>query len=248
MSVRWVTAFVDLPVPAVASGVAFWQQVTGSALSPWRGKQDEFATLLPPDGTPYLRVQKMYDGPGGVHLDLHVDDVRAAADGAVARGASLVHAEEGWVVLTSPGGLGLCLVGLHGHPTPPAPVAWPQGHRSLVDQVCLDIPAGRFEAERDFWAGLTGWQWRDEDSPEFERLLRPDGQALHLLLQRLDDEAGRVRAHLDLAGDDRQAEVERHLALGAAEVRRTPGWVTLRGPAGDEYCVTSRHPDTSLHD
>jgi len=55
---------------------------------------------------------------------------------------------------------------------------------------------------------------------------------------------------ISIAGDptDRftrqlDAEVERHVGLGASVVRRVPGdWTTLRDPAGREYCVTGRAP------
>jgi hypothetical protein len=48
--------------------------------------------------------------------------------------------------------------------------------------------------------------------------------------------------HLDLACDDAPAEVTRHVGLGAAVVRVTEQWTTLRDPAGREYCVTGRRP------
>jgi hypothetical protein len=63
------------------------------------------------------------------------------------------------------------------------------------------------------------------------------------LLQRLDDEQSVVVGHLDLGADDHLAETERHLALGATEVRRTPHWVTLRDPSGRPYCVTPHSVD-----
>ena len=51
-----------------------------------------------------------------------------------------------------------------------------------------------------------------------------------------------MRAHLDLAADDRDAEVARHLALGATEVARARGWTVLTDPVGTTYCVTRRTP------
>jgi len=66
---------------------------------------------------------------------------------------------------------------------------------------------------------------------------------LRLLLQRLgrgDDTA--VRGHLDLACDDVEAEVQRHLTLGARVVRRTPIWVTLEDPAGPLLLRHSAQP------
>jgi len=70
--VRWLTVFLDFPAGSFGTGVAFWREVTGSALSPFRGAAAEFATLLPPTGDAYLRVQRTADGSGGHHLDLHV--------------------------------------------------------------------------------------------------------------------------------------------------------------------------------
>lgn len=58
--------------------------------------------------------------------------------------------------------------------------------------------------------------------------------------------SGPARVHLDLATDDRDAEVDRHQALGAEPVRRTQWWTTLVDPAGLAYCVTARDPETGL--
>lgn len=245
MTVRWLTAFLDLPASSAAAATDFWLAVTGSSLSPRRGVFDEFATLLPPDGDAYLRVQTVTGGPGGCHLDLHVDDVDTGAMRALEAGATIDLAQIGLVVLRSPGGFPWCLVGHHGEARRPAPVSW-GAHRSLVDQVCLDIAPDAYDEEARFWARLTGWERRTGSRPEFEYLVRPEGMPLRLLLQRLEHEpaVARCAAHLDLATDDVGAEVRRHLGLGAAEVRRTPDWVTLRDPAGREYCVTRRSPDT----
>jgi hypothetical protein len=64
----WVTIFLDFPGDAFEAGVAFWREVTGYGLSSSRGEAGEFATLLPPDGDAYLRVQRIFDGAGGCHL------------------------------------------------------------------------------------------------------------------------------------------------------------------------------------
>jgi Glyoxalase-like domain len=62
------------------------------------------------------------------------------------------------------------------------------------------------------------------------------------MLQRLDDGDGPVRMHLDLASENRDAEVERHEGLGGRVVRRTEQWTTLLDPSGRAYCVTRRNP------
>jgi hypothetical protein len=237
--VQWLTAILDTPAERAAEAESFWCSVTGQTLSPRRGQREEFATLEPADGDAFLRVQTVLQSPpGGMHLDLHTEDVDAFATRAEALGASTSYHERGYVVGGSPGGMTFCVVGPHGTRRPPAR-RWPGG-RSAVDQVCLDIPPDRFDAECAFWAELTGWPLQGDPHAEFARLLVPDGMSLKVLLQRLDDPQYVVTAHLDLAGDDRDAEVGRHLELGAAVVRRTDGWTTLRDPAGRAYCVTRR--------
>jgi hypothetical protein len=150
-------------------------------------------------------------------------------------------------VLRSPGGFAFCLVheGLEGRA---GPARWPGGHASILDQVCLDIPPDAYTDECGFWSALTGWEQRRSASrPEFGYLVRPEGVPIRLLLQRLDAGAGAVRGHVDLACDDRSAEVARHVALGAT-VLGDPGggWTVLRDPAGMPYCVTDRDPRTGL--
>jgi len=229
MRVRWVTGFLDTP-----SRVAepFWQAVTGSRLSARRGPGGEFATLVPTGGDAYLRVQVVGDGPARAHLDMHVDDVPAQAGRAVALGAVVVLDDGELVVLRSPAGLLFCLVPWSGEAVRPA------GGRSLVDQMCLDVPVGAFDAEADFWAAMTGWPRRAGSLPEFDFLVRPDGMPLRLLLQRVGGTTAGM--HIDLACTDRAAEVAWHRELGAEVVGGYERWTTLRDPAGRAYCITDR--------
>lgn len=246
---RWLTAFLDLPERGYDAGVAFWEDVTGYRRSAPRGVEGEFATLVPPEGDPHLRVQRRRLGHGRVHLDVHVDDPQAAADEALAAGAALgVRHPLGYVVMTSPGGLPFCLVG-HPGTVPAAPADWGDGLVSAVDQVCLDVPAVHLDAETAFWERLTGWPGRAlTRHPEFRRLLRPPDQPLHLLLQRLGEPDGTTRAHLDLSTTDRAREVARHEALGAEVVEVLAGWTVLRDPSGTSYCVTDRKPGAPVLD
>ena len=238
----WVSAFLDLAPGTFDRGVAFWQGVTGYGLSARRGDAGEFATLLPPQGDDYLRVQALAEGDGGIHLDLHVTAPAVAAEAAVELGGHvLMRHESGYVVVRSPGGLVCCFV-RHLARVRPTPATWPDGHRSMVDQVCLDVPPSAYAAEVGFWQGLTGWDLAEVDEREFERLQPPDEQPLRFLVQRLDDEQPAVTAHLDLATDDRDAEVARHVALGASVATHHDGWTVLTDPVGASYCVTRRPP------
>ena len=241
----WMSAFLDLAPDEFDRDVAFWQGVTGYGLSATRGARQEFATLVPPDGDDFLRVQRLGAGASRIHLDLHVEDPQAEADRAASLGATVTTRHElGYVVMASPGGFTFCFV-RHRSSIPPRPATWPGGHRSLVDQVCLDLPQRRHETELTFWRDLTGWEL-ESVSREFHRLRRPDGMPLHLLLQRLDDADGRVGAHLDIATTDRAAETRRHEELGARVLRLHDWWTVLTTPAGSAYCITDRAPGTRV--
>lgn len=243
-SIRWMTAFLDTETDRVALAEEFWAAVTGYSLSRRRGRAHEFATLVPSKGDPHLKVQRVrQSSPGGLHLDLHTDDVAGLADRAESLGASASYQEEGYVVCGSPGGMTFCLVD---HPaserTPPT--RWPGG-ASLVDQVCLDIPPSMWETECRFWSDLTGWELVDRDpTDEFARLRRDEAMTLQILLQRLDDEASVVVGHLDICSDDLGAEVRRHQELGAVVIGQYEWWTVLRDPSGRAYCITARPATT----
>ncbi|WP_183093627.1 VOC family protein [Nocardioides stalactiti] len=244
MTPYWITAFLDFAAGGFDEGVRFWSAVTSFDVSPRRGQAGEFATLLPDDGDPFLRVQRLAEGPDRIHLDLHVGDPRRAADRAIGLGAQEV-ADHGYVVLRSPGGLTFCFVS-HEAATRPGPTSWPAG-ASLVDQVCLDVPATAYQGESVFWRDLTGWEERRSAvSTDFHSLARPDGHPLRLLLQRLGEQTGEVRAHLDWSTTDRSAETERHVALGARVEVVHSVWTVLTDPNGRRYCLTDRDPETGM--
>lgn len=226
MQTAWITAFVDVPASRYAAAAKFWAGVTGSTVSASRGADGEFATFLPPDGDAYLRLQRIGSGPAGIHLDLH-------------------HPDRDFEPSRSPGGLPYCLnEGEQG--TRPLPRIWAGGQASLVDQVCVDVPPDRYDEECAFWAEQTGWELAPTSAPYMTQLVRPEGMPLRVLLQRLDDGDGPVRAHLDLATTDRAAETDRHRDLGARVEATKQRWTVLRDPGGALYCITDRDPYTGL--
>jgi len=249
MSIRWLTIFLDFPAGSFDAGVAFWREVTGYGLSAARGADGEFATLLPPSGDAYLRVQRLGDGPGGCHLDLHVDtgaeSLNAAADRARAAGALIRHREDGLVVAESPGGFPFCLVNAGGEHAVPPPLAARDdaGGASRVDTLCLDVPPDDFERELAFWAALTGREARPAFVPGFAYLTRPAGWPARLLLQRRDSAlpGDRARAHVDFGCTDPEAR-DRHVSLGARVTGAQEHWTVLADPAGREYCLVGRDP------
>lgn len=254
--VKWLTAFLDVPGAVHAATVGFWTAATGSTLSPVRGDHGQFATVVPADGDAYLRIQRIDDGAAGCHLDVHVDDVAAAQREAVALGATVTATlADGFQILSSPGGSTFCVVAHHGESVRPRPPEVRVDRRNgtsctaLVDQLCLDVGADRFDDECTFWSTFTGWELRPS-LPEFRSLLRPAGQPLRLLIQRLDDPpaAGAGRAHLDLSCADVAAAAEVHQVLGASVEKVNPYWTTMVDPAGLRYCLTARNPVTGLID
>lgn len=222
MTPFWLTAFLDFAPDDYERGVVFWAEVTGSDVSPSRGGDLEFATLVPADGDDYLRVQCLRDGPSRIHLDLHVPDPRAAADRAAALGATEL-ADHGYVVMESPAGVPLCFVS---HPASrrPSPAVFSDG-RSQVDGVVVEVAADAVEAERAFWQDLVGEASAGDEALRLSvrpAALGPAGSA-----------------HLVMAADDPEAEVVRQLLLGA---RRAPGirsddGIVLLDPTGTAYVV-----------
>jgi glyoxalase superfamily protein len=243
VSPRWITAFLDFPEAGFETGADFWSAVTGYSRSARRGEQGQFATLVPPVGTDHLRVQRLGAARPRIHVDLHVDDVAAAASDAEALGAATVEAPyDDLRIMRSPGGFVFCFVpGSLGERPPPT--SWPDGRTSYVDQVCLDVPPSSYDVELAFWAGVTGWPRRDpRPGSEFGRVTPGPEQPLQLLVQRLDDEQEAVTAHLDWAASDHEAELAAHVLAGAELQRRCEGWSVLRDPAGMAYCITRRQP------
>jgi len=242
--ISWLAAFADVPEPLVPAALEFWAAVTASSPGEPAGDRDEYLPLAGPDEDPYLWLQRVRrPAPdGGWHPDLMVDDLPAAVRRATGLGAEVTREVSGLVVLNTPAGQPFCLLGNQRERRRARPRRWPGGQHSLLDQVCLDIPAAAFDAECRFWAELTGWP-RRSSSPEFVNLVRPATVPLRLLLQRLgEDDGGPARAHADLACDDVPAERARHQALGAEPVLIAEHWTTLRDPAGLLYCVTDRDP------
>lgn len=234
----WLTVFLDFPASEFDAGVAFWRDGTGYALSPPRGDLAEFASLAPAVGDPFLKVQRLGDGPTRLHLDLHVADPWASAEAAEANGAVLVaESPHGHFVLRSPAGFTFCLVA-HPAGSVPAAVAWPDGHRSRVSRFCLDVPRKRYAAEVEFFQRLLGGWWLEVEQPETALYPAGDGP-LDVRLQPAEL-ATEVTSHLHIVTDDRTAEVERLVELGAIERASRSSKSILEVPGGTALCVVAR--------
>lgn len=236
-------AFIDVPAAHAERARVFWSAVTGwPAGGAWAG-HPEFCSLVPPGGSRYLHLQTIAGAPR-VHLDL-VGDVDRDTARLEELGAARAHRGDGWQVMSSPAGLPFCVCAESRPQTRPGAAAWPGGHRSRVAQLCVDVPASRYDAELVFWRAATGWADEPVNRPEFHRLVHRAESPVQLLVQRLgeDDAATTARAHLDLGTDDIAAEAARVEALGAQVLWPGDGFIALRDPAGLSFCVTGNHPD-----
>lgn len=231
----WIQVFLDVPSGRFEEALSFWSAVTGWSASARRGEHGQFLTLLPREGPAYLKMQAVA-GPAGVHLDLDSADRPALVERARTLGARPAWTYHDVEVMHSPGGLTFCHTLVDGEPT------LVRGGATVLDQVCLDIPSAHWETEVAFWTSLTGREPEVGALPEFVRLVE-EGR-VRLLLQRLDEQDGPVRAHPDLATADRRDDTARHVGLGATLRAEHDHWTVLEAPGGQVYCLTDRDPVT----
>ncbi len=91
-----------------------------------------------------------------------------------------------------------------------------------------------------WWQEALGWVVVNDAADEFE--IRPAADRLPGLLFVPVPEPKTIknRLHLDFRPTDRDAEVERLLALGATRAdvgQSAESWVVLADPEGNEFCV-----------
>ena len=103
-----------------------------------------------------------------------------------------------------------------------------------------------------FWAGaIDGYQVRPYDEAEIARLAKKgltpetdpfvllDGPGPKICCQfRAGPRLERNRIHLDIAAEDRAAEVKRLIGLGAKFWFEEAKFTVLRDPEGNQFCVT----------
>ncbi|CAM4201860.1 VOC family protein [Nocardia ninae] len=97
-----------------------------------------------------------------------------------------------------------------------------------------------------FWSDITGWPVSDEDEADDDEtlLVAPEPVPGLLFIRVPEGKTVKNRIHFDWVPTERtrDEEVERVIGLGATlfEDHRTAdglGWVTLRDPEGNEFCV-----------
>ena len=96
----------------------------------------------------------------------------------------------------------------------------------------------------DWRLEALGWMVVNDDPDEFE--IRPTRDRLPglLFVPVPEQKTIKNRLHLDFRPDDRDAEVERLLGLGATRADVGQGeqsWIVLADPEGNEFCVLGSH-------
>jgi hypothetical protein len=97
----------------------------------------------------------------------------------------------------------------------------------------------------EWWRDALGWIVVNDAPDEFE--IRPASERLPglLFVPVAERKTAKNRLHLDFRPDDRDAEVERLVAMGATRADVGQGeetWIVLRDPEGNEFCVLSSKP------
>lgn len=110
----------------------------------------------------------------------------------------------------------------------------------VLEQVIVDAkdPA----ALGQWWANALGWVVVGDDPGDFEIRPTPNRFPGLLFVPVPEPKTVKNRLHLDFRPTDRDAEVERLVALGAKRADVGQGeesWVVLADPEGNEFCVLS---------
>ena len=95
----------------------------------------------------------------------------------------------------------------------------------------------------DVWGAALGYNV-EKHSEDFAVASNPDGSRPYLLFIKVPEaRTVKNRVHVDLGADNREAEIERLIGLGAmrGDTHKMPEfgitWTVLQDPEGNELCV-----------
>jgi catechol 2,3-dioxygenase-like lactoylglutathione lyase family enzyme len=104
-----------------------------------------------------------------------------------------------------------------------------------------------FDKMLQFWQQALGYVPREAATSSWVVLRDPAGKGPNLSLERVPEKrvGKRSRLHLDLYTNNREAEVERLISIGAVRYpwRYRPGsdFVVLEDPDGNLFCVVQKN-------
>jgi catechol 2,3-dioxygenase-like lactoylglutathione lyase family enzyme len=227
---------VALDAQDIETLASFYADLTGWEVvrkeSEWitirTGDGREVAFQLAPDHVPPQWPAQ--ENPQQVHLDLQVDGYLAAADRAVALGATRLADGPSWVTLADPAG----------HPFD---LCQKDGVGPVMDLFAVTIDAPDAAALARFYAGLLGLDLTYE-GPE-GALIAGDGTSLMFQQvsdytpPRWPDPTRPQQAHLDIMVGDLDAGEAQVLTAGASRLGGGgPRFRVFADPAGHPFCLT----------
>jgi catechol 2,3-dioxygenase-like lactoylglutathione lyase family enzyme len=226
---RLVAVSFDAHDPAALA--AFWAGVLGREIV-----GEASGALLPGDDTQvglrFVGAATEKSGPNRLHLHLTsstLEDQRHTVETALGLGGVHVDVgqlpEEDHVVLADPGGNEFCVIG--------------PGNNFLAG--CGFLGEVACDGTREvglFWRDALGWPLVWDQGEETAVQSPRGGTKVSWGGTPVAPQHGRNRQRLDLATPDLAAEVERLVALGAAELGERDGGVELADPDGNEFSVS----------
>lgn len=226
---------VTFDVPDARAAADFWAQLLGR-----EAREHDGGLLLPGDAT-QVGLRFVTD-PSPViagNRDIHLHVTSAAApsqqhvvDRAVACGASPVDVgqldDEGHVVLAAPDGHPFCVI---------EPENSYLAGTGLLGEVACDGS----RAVGTFWSAALGWPMVWDQDGETAIQSRAGGTKVAWGGEPVAPLLGRVRQRFDLAvpAEERAAEVDRLVELGARSHGSGPDGATLIDPDGNEFRVAT---------
>lgn len=103
-------------------------------------------------------------------------------------------------------------------------------------------------AQATFWSAVTG-RPIDEQGNQFVAAIgmwpRVDDRLAMLFIAVPEAKSAKNRVHIDFVTDDRPAEIEKLVGLGATHVSDHDewgvSWTVLQDPEGNEFCIADQH-------
>jgi catechol 2,3-dioxygenase-like lactoylglutathione lyase family enzyme len=227
---------VAIDAPDIERLAAFYAELTGWQIA---SKDTDWITIQVPDGREVAfqlapdHVPPQWPGqehPQQFHLDLVIDGYQAAAERAVALGATRLAEGPTWITLADPAG----------HPFD---LVQRDGVGPVMDLFGVAIDAPDAAALARFYAALLGAEVGYE-GPEGALVTAPGGSLMFQQISdynppRWPDPAYPQQAHLDIGVEDLDAGEARALELGATRLAGGgPTWRVFADPAQHPFCLT----------
>lgn len=100
---------IDVPPAEHDRELAFWSAATGQPLAQFDRHPEYHGAALHGQDL-WLLIQRLDEGQGRVHIDIHTDDPAAELARLEKLGAELVQQAHSWQVMRDPAGLLFCII------------------------------------------------------------------------------------------------------------------------------------------